>query len=181
MFLSPFVSFVLCRMGVVVVACRNKDGVSSDVLDGVKLLVFGAPTEPFDGSEVCVCCFGCVPRVKRFHVCLVGRFCQASAVRDYLTKGGSVLLLGHESGGTEEKTDRPFVPAYLQKLLHGWGLGFNSDSLVRTVYAREYFHPKVGVGGVCVCVGYLLHVLLLAFFDMCSGSPGGAHSRHVCL
>jgi len=68
---------------------------------------------------------------------------ECAAVKEYVAGGGNLLfLLG--SGGDDR------FGSNLNAVLADWGLTFNTDSVVRTVYYK-YFHPKE----VCITNGIL--------------------------
>lgn len=51
--------------------------------------------------------------------------------RDFLASGGSILLLGSEGSSST-----------LSSLTADFGITFEEDQVVRTVYYKDYFHPK---------------------------------------
>ena len=59
---------------------------------------------------------------------------ELAAIKEYLAGGGSVLLM--LAGGGDQRFN-----TNLNALLEEWGVSFNTDSVVRTVYYK-YFHPK---------------------------------------
>lgn len=66
---------------------------------------------------------------------------ELAAIKEYLAGGGSVLIMLASGGDSRFGTN-------LNSLLEDWGMTFNSDSVVRTVYYK-YFHPKE----VCITNG----------------------------
>eukprot|EP00667_Euglena_gracilis_P009286 EG_transcript_9433 len=66
---------------------------------------------------------------------------ELAAIKEYLAGGGSVLLMLASGGDPRFNTN-------LNALLEEWGITFNGDSVVRTVYYK-YFHPKE----VCITNG----------------------------
>lgn len=56
---------------------------------------------------------------------------EFDAIKQYISEGGNILVL-LDDGGTESN---------LNFLLEQYGISYNKDSLIRTVY-RKYFHPK---------------------------------------
>jgi len=108
----------------------NKDELSRDRLEGVRILVFAGSRQRFDSNEVKV-------------------------LNDFMTNGGSILLLGHEPTEQNQADDaavnegnegvRSLSPddyTVINKLSEGYGVALQADALVRTVYAKDYFHPK---------------------------------------
>ena len=85
------------------------DGVTPQALAGAQVLVFGAPRELFTRAEL-------------------------QAVRGFLRRGGSLLVLGGEGGEKRLGTN-------LNQVLEEFGIRINADCVVRTVHDR-YFHPK---------------------------------------
>eukprot|EP00928_Gymnodinium_smaydae_P089902 TRINITY_DN73787_c0_g1_i1.p1 TRINITY_DN73787_c0_g1~~TRINITY_DN73787_c0_g1_i1.p1 ORF type:complete len:453 (-),score=122.19 TRINITY_DN73787_c0_g1_i1:74-1432(-) len=59
---------------------------------------------------------------------------EFQAIKDYLASGGSALFLLGEGGEGKHNTN-------VNYLLEEYGISFNSDAVVRTVY-RTYHHPK---------------------------------------
>ena len=88
---------------------RGGDGVTPQALAGAQVLVFGAPRELFTRAEL-------------------------QAVRGFLRRGGSLLVLGGEGGEKRLGTN-------LNQVLEEFGIRINADCVVRTVHDR-YFHPK---------------------------------------
>eukprot|EP00906_Rhabdomonas_costata_P003986 RCo005980 len=68
---------------------------------------------------------------------------EFQAMKEYLAGGGSLLLMLGEGGEQRAGTN-------LQQLLEEWGITFNNDAVVRTVFYK-YFHPKE----VCITNGIL--------------------------
>lgn len=60
---------------------------------------------------------------------------EIAALQEYMAEGGCVLLLGSEG-----KDGQSFL--HVNKLTEEHGISISHDSVVRTVYLREYFHPK---------------------------------------
>ena len=88
---------------------RGSDGLTPEALAGAQVLVFGAPRELFTRAEL-------------------------QAVRGFLRRGGSLLVLGGEGGEKRLGTN-------LNQVLEEFGIRINADCVVRTVHHR-YFHPK---------------------------------------
>jgi intraflagellar transport protein 52 len=105
----------------------NKDEITRDKLEGVRAIVFGGAREKFESSEIKV-------------------------LQEFLAAGGGVLLAGSEptepvledpqDGGDEPKSMAPDDYTGVNRLSENFGLAFNNDALVRTVYAKEFYHPK---------------------------------------
>ncbi|CAD5232867.1 unnamed protein product [Bursaphelenchus xylophilus] len=66
-----------------------------------------------------------------------GKFYQQEidVIRNFINSGGSVLVTLGEGGETSADTN-------INYLLEEFGIVFNNDSVVRTVYYRGYFDPK---------------------------------------
>jgi hypothetical protein len=104
---------------------------SAEVLAGVSVLVLAGPQDELDSSEVSVLygvAISYMHRSNHHHSCHL----QVSALQDYVNTGGSVLLLSAEKPS-----------ASINSFLSNYGVGLNSDSVVRSVYKKDYFHPKV--------------------------------------
>jgi len=84
----------------------NKEELSRETLEGVRILVLMGAQEEFDQSEL-------------------------SALKEYISLGGSILLLAAER-----------TASFLNPFLSEYGITLQSDPVVRTVYRKEYFHPK---------------------------------------
>lgn len=87
----------------------QRDDITPERLKGAKLIVFGGPRDKFTAGE--------------FHV-----------LREYMDKGGCVLVLMTEGGEIKQNTNINF-------LLEEFGIMVNNDVVTRTVYYK-YFHPK---------------------------------------
>uniref|UniRef100_A0A7S1N3G7 Uncharacterized protein n=1 Tax=Eutreptiella gymnastica TaxID=73025 RepID=A0A7S1N3G7_9EUGL len=68
---------------------------------------------------------------------------ELAAIKEYLAGGGSVLFM--LAGGGEQRFN-----TNINSLMEEWGISFNNDSVVRTVFYK-YFHPKE----VCITNGIL--------------------------
>lgn len=109
----------------------SKDDLTSDRLSGVRVLVFPGAREKLTNAET-------------------------KAVGDFLSGGGSVLVLASEPteqsaaaaeeaallGSEEGASLQPDDYTLLNRLTTPYGITVQSDSLVRTVYKKEHFHPK---------------------------------------
>jgi intraflagellar transport protein 52 len=104
----------------------NKDELTRARLEGVRLLLFCGARQKFESSEI-------------------------KALQDFLAQGGGVLFMGSEptepqvEEQQEEGEQRSMQPddyTLVNKLTENFGISFVSDALVRTVYAKEYYHPK---------------------------------------
>jgi intraflagellar transport protein 52 len=60
---------------------------------------------------------------------------EFEALKTFIQSGGSVLVLFSEGGESRLQTN-------LNYLLEQFGIFANSDSVIRTVFSRKYFHPK---------------------------------------
>lgn len=89
----------------------TKDELSKERLDGIKIVVFTAPSTPFDSSELTV-------------------------LREFMEGGGSVFVLAGEGGTTQSSL------LHLNKLTEEFGITIVDDQIVRTVYYKDFFHPK---------------------------------------
>ncbi|XP_077496004.1 intraflagellar transport 52 [Amblyomma americanum] len=83
--------------------------ISSDALSGTDVLVLGGPRQKFTETEF-------------------------SALREFVTQGGRLLVLVGEGGERRFQTNINF-------LLEEFGIVVNSDAVVRTAY-HKYPHPK---------------------------------------
>lgn len=88
----------------------NREGISPKELAQASLLILAGPQEMFSHEEF-------------------------NAIKEYITGGGSVLILLSEGGETKLNTN-------LNYLLEDYGISVNNDSVIRTVYYKKYFHPK---------------------------------------
>jgi intraflagellar transport protein 52 len=88
----------------------NREGISPKELAHASLLILAGPQEMFSHEEF-------------------------NAIKEYITAGGSVLILLSEGGETKLNTN-------LNYLLEDYGISVNNDSVIRTVYYKKYFHPK---------------------------------------
>lgn len=88
----------------------NREGISAKELAQASLLILAGPQEMFSHEEF-------------------------NAIKEYITGGGSVLILLSEGGETKLNTN-------LNYLLEDYGISVNNDSVIRTVYYKKYFHPK---------------------------------------
>lgn len=86
-----------------------KDKLTLEKLEGVRLWISVGPREKFTASEL-------------------------EALKDYLDRGGNVMVLLGEGGETKYETNINF-------LLEERGIMVNNDAVVRNVYHR-YLHPK---------------------------------------
>ncbi|KAL9981305.1 hypothetical protein ACROYT_G009992 [Oculina patagonica] len=87
----------------------NKDEITIERIITAKVMIFGGPRRKFTASEF-------------------------DALKQYIEKGGSLLVLLGEGGEGRFDTNINF-------LLEDYGIMVNNDSVVRTVYYK-YFHPK---------------------------------------
>jgi len=60
---------------------------------------------------------------------------EIRALKEYVSEGGSLLILASEG-----KEGQSF--GHLNKLIEDHGIRIQNDAIVRTVYFRDYFHPK---------------------------------------
>ena len=60
---------------------------------------------------------------------------EVKALKAFVSDGGAVLALAQE-GGEERYNDT------LNSLTSAFGITINNDSVVRTAYRKDYFHPK---------------------------------------
>jgi len=119
----------------------NKDELTREKLEGAKAIVFPGARQRFDAAEVKV-------------------------LEDFMASGGGVLFLGSEptennpgvdgddaaTGGAASSLlgDDGAARSYaaddytlaINKVAEPHGIALASDALVRTVYAKEFFHPK---------------------------------------
>jgi len=87
----------------------NKEEITLERIATAKVVIFGGPRRKFTASEF-------------------------DALKQYIEKGGSLLVLLGEGGESRFDTNINF-------LLEDYGIMVNNDSVVRTVYYK-YFHPK---------------------------------------
>lgn len=87
----------------------NKEIINLDRLLGANLVIFAGPREMFSVDEF-------------------------TAIKEYLSKGGSILFMLGEGGEGKNNTN-------VNYLLEEFGMSINSDACVRTVY-HKYHHPK---------------------------------------
>jgi intraflagellar transport protein 52 len=97
---------------------QNKDDLSIETLKRGHLFVFGCPRDKCTEAEF-------------------------AAIKEYLSGGGSVLIMLGEGGEQQAGTN-------FNQLMEEWGITFNNDAVVRTVFYK-YFHPKE----VCITNGIL--------------------------
>ena len=75
-----------------------------------------------------------------YYVCClfvcVGFFKQAAALNSYLSDGGCIILSARASDDTYSNR------TLNQTLLSEYGITLQDDCIMRTVYYRNYFHPK---------------------------------------
>jgi len=108
----------------------HKAELSREALSGYRLLILPAPRKKLDSSEI-------------------------KAVDEFLREGGSVMVMAGEggltagskaSGPSDDGASANPAPAssfqHLNKLLETYGIVIENDSVVRTVYHTEFFHPK---------------------------------------
>lgn len=112
----------------------NKDDLTRDRLEGVRAIIFSASRTKFETSELKV-------------------------LQEFMVQGGGIMLLGSEptepidengivgGGGDlgldgEGRSMQPDDYTHVNRLSENFGIAFQNDALVRTVYAKEYFHPK---------------------------------------
>eukprot|EP00929_Paragymnodinium_shiwhaense_P019971 TRINITY_DN1344_c0_g2_i1.p1 TRINITY_DN1344_c0_g2~~TRINITY_DN1344_c0_g2_i1.p1 ORF type:complete len:447 (-),score=114.94 TRINITY_DN1344_c0_g2_i1:49-1389(-) len=87
----------------------NRELITSEKLAQATLLIFPGPREMFSSDEFV-------------------------AIKDYLTRGGSLLIMLGEGGEGKHNTN-------VNYLLEEFGISVNNDAVVRTVY-HKYHHPK---------------------------------------
>eukprot|EP00128_Syssomonas_multiformis_P009926 Colp12_sorted_trinity150504_noHs@6361 len=87
----------------------NKEDITVERLDKVDLFVFGGSREKFTAGEF-------------------------DAMKQYLDKGGSILMLLGEGGEDKFNTN-------VNYFLEQYNISVNNDAVARTVYLK-YFHPK---------------------------------------
>lgn len=92
---------------------HNKDEISRDKLADVRCIVFCAPRQRFEPNEL-------------------------NALKEYLSRGGSILVMGTDGSSDDMK----HVNTQLNRLIGDYGITLETDAVVRTVYRKEYFHPK---------------------------------------
>lgn len=61
---------------------------------------------------------------------------EMAALKEFMAKRGGVVLIMASEGGEQQ----PFL--HLNKFTSEFGITINNDAVVRTVYMKEYFHPK---------------------------------------
>ena len=84
-------------------------------LAGCRLFVLPGPRRPLSASEL-------------------------SVMEQYMLAGGSVLVLAGEGGFDSSAASDDYT--HLNSLTGAYGIKIESDSVVRSVYAKELFHPK---------------------------------------
>lgn len=117
----------------------NKEDLSNETLKKYKAVVFGGSRVPFDASEV-------------------------NELKNFLNGGGGVVILGSD-GSTTTASSNPSAAAslpddpllmssstpttvpeddftHINRLTQPYGISLSPDGVVRTVYAKEFFHPK---------------------------------------
>jgi len=87
----------------------NKESINSERLQAANLVIFAGPREMYSKDEF-------------------------EAIKEYLSNGGSVLMMLGEGGEGKHTTN-------VNYLLEEYGISFNPDAVVRTVY-HKYHHPK---------------------------------------
>merc|ERR1711933_398202 len=87
----------------------NKDNINLERLQTANLVIFGGPREMFSSDEF-------------------------TAIKEYLSWGGSIFILLGEGGEGKNNTN-------VNYLLEEFGISVNNDAVVRTVY-HKYHHPK---------------------------------------
>jgi intraflagellar transport protein 52 len=87
----------------------NKDIITLERLQTANLVIFGQPKEMFTSEEF-------------------------TAIKEYLSLGGSIFILLGEGGEGKQGTN-------VNYLLEEFGISVNNDAVVRTVY-HKYHHPK---------------------------------------
>ncbi|VDK35669.1 unnamed protein product [Taenia asiatica] len=93
----------------------NTDEITNERIESAKVFVITGPTEKFSVDEV---------DAKYYF----------EVINNFLSKGGSVLVLLGENGESK-------YPTNINYLLEQYGILVNNDSVVRTSYYK-YFHPK---------------------------------------
>lgn len=61
---------------------------------------------------------------------------EIQVLRDFMDQGGSVLVMAGEGGQSADSLQ------HLNKFTEEYGIFINDDSIVRTVYYKDFFHPK---------------------------------------
>jgi intraflagellar transport protein 52 len=87
----------------------NKESINTERLQVANLVIFAGPREMYSKDEF-------------------------EAIKEYLSNGGSVLMMLGEGGEGKHSTN-------VNYLLEEYGISFNPDAVVRTVY-HKYHHPK---------------------------------------
>lgn len=87
----------------------NKESINTERLQAANLVIFAGPREMYSKDEF-------------------------EAIKEYLSNGGSVLMMLGEGGEGKHSTN-------VNYLLEEYGISFNPDAVVRTVY-HKYHHPK---------------------------------------
>lgn len=64
---------------------------------------------------------------------------EADALKTFLSEGGCVFMMGGEGG---ERYSNACVNSFTKQ----FGIEVNDDSVIRSVYHKEYFHPKEALG-----------------------------------
>jgi hypothetical protein len=63
-----------------------------------------------------------------------------------MADGGNVLVLCHEGGAEQKDAAAPnqsaSTNAHINRFISQFGIVANDDNVVRTVYHKDYFHPK---------------------------------------
>ncbi|XP_065311440.1 intraflagellar transport protein 52 homolog [Dermacentor albipictus] len=114
--------------------------ISPDLLSGIDALVLGGPRQKFTETEF-------------------------SALRDFVTQGGRLLVLLGEGGERRFQTNINF-------LLEEYGIVVNSDAVVRTAY-HKYPHPKEAL----ISDGILNRAVSRALEETALGSTLSGDSR----
>jgi len=96
-----------------VVTSRDEFSKSKLQASQIRCLVLTAPKKPFEANEV-------------------------AALRDYLTNGGRVLVMG--LGGEDEEAE--LIQNQLNAWLSAYGVTMEHDAVIRTVYRRDYYNPR---------------------------------------
>lgn len=85
------------------------------------------------------------------------------ALRDYMIAGGSCLIIVGE-GSINESSQQFDNFTHFNPFLSQFSIQINNDSVVRTIYAPEFFHPKEAL----INYYYLLSSLLLCLIGCTS-------------
>lgn len=96
--------------------CRTKDELDRNTLQGVTAVFLGAPTQKFEASEL-------------------------NVLHEYMANGGNVCVMVSEAESTDANANTHNF-THLNKLTQDYGIIINNDSVVRTVYHKDCFHPK---------------------------------------